>query len=134
MNINESLQRLPEFRVEPAFPKEAAAATAGTQSADAAVQVQPATPPPPKVAEKAQVEQKAPSKEELDRIIKNIAAQVQSYQRSLQFSVDKDSGEVVVKIVDATTKEVIRQIPSQEILDLANRLKSMTGLLLKEQV
>ncbi|MBI4696199.1 MAG: flagellar protein FlaG [Gammaproteobacteria bacterium] len=134
MNINESLQRLPELRFDSAVPKEAAAATAGTRSADVAVHVQPATPPPPKVAEKAPVEQKAPSKEELDRIIKNIAAQVQSYQRSLQFSVDKDSGEVVVRIVDATTKEVIRQIPSQEILDLANRMRSMTGLLLKEQV
>jgi flagellar protein FlaG len=133
MNINESLQRLPDYRVDTALPREAAAAAAGTQNAAAAVQAQPATPPPAKV-EKAQPQQTAPSKEELDRIIKNIAAQVQSYQRSLQFSVDKDSGEVVVKIVDMTTKEVIRQIPSQEILDLANRLKSMTGLLLKEQV
>lgn len=51
----------------------------------------------------------------------------------LRFSVDKDTGIEVVKFVDDKTKEVIRQIPAQEMLDIAKRLDELKGLLIKER-
>lgn len=47
-------------------------------------------------------------------------------QTHLQFSLDKQSGAMVVKVMDVESKEVIRQIPSQEALALAAFLKEQT--------
>lgn len=44
---------------------------------------------------------------------------IQSTQRDLHFSYDKASGETVVKVLDRTTQEVIRQIPDEIFLKLA---------------
>ena len=52
---------------------------------------------------------------------------------NLTFSVDKDSGLTVVKVVDSTTKEVVKQMPSEEVVDLARALNRLQGLLLKTQ-
>jgi flagellar protein FlaG len=43
-------------------------------------------------------------------------------QRALLFSVDKGSGTVVVKIIDTESKQVIRQIPTEEALRMAQDL------------
>lgn len=51
----------------------------------------------------------------------------------LRFSIDEDTGIHIVKFVDDKTKEVIRQIPAQEMLDIAKRLDELKGLLIKER-
>ncbi|MDB6061226.1 MAG: hypothetical protein JWM78_1329 [Verrucomicrobiaceae bacterium] len=48
---------------------------------------------------------------------------VQNVQRNLSFSVDKDSGQTVIKVLDVQTNEVIRQIPPAETLRLAASLE-----------
>lgn len=45
--------------------------------------------------------------------------------RDLQFSVDEDSGDVVVKVVDRGTGEVLRQIPSKELMELGRALSGL---------
>lgn len=47
---------------------------------------------------------------------------VQTMQRALLFSVDKGSGTMVVKIVDTQSNQVIRQIPTEEALRMAQDL------------
>jgi len=64
------------------------------------------------------------------RAVRSLNDHAQDLQRSLQFRVDEESGSVVVKIMDTKTNEVIRQIPSQEALDMANSLRMTEGLLL----
>lgn len=51
----------------------------------------------------------------------------------LAFSVDETSGKSVVKITDAKTGETIRQIPSQEFLELARSMDKMKGILLRNE-
>jgi flagellar protein FlaG len=45
----------------------------------------------------------------------------------IKFSIDQDSGRTVVKVVDRETKDVIRQIPSEEMLELAKALDRALG-------
>jgi uncharacterized FlaG/YvyC family protein len=52
----------------------------------------------------------------------------------LEFSIHKKTGETVVKVVDKDTGKLIRQIPPQELLDLADRLEDMMGILFDKQV
>lgn len=58
---------------------------------------------------------------------------VQNLNRDLQFSVHKESGRTVVTVIDSNTEEIIRKIPSDEVLKIAESLENLSGLLLKEQ-
>ena len=57
----------------------------------------------------------------------------QSVQRDLDFRVDDGSGQVVVKVTDSTSGDVIRQIPSEEALQLAENLSDIRSLLFKAE-
>ena len=70
----------------------------------------------------------------LEQALDNLSTHVQNLQRSLLFSVDRDSGETIVRIVDSETHAVIRQIPSQELLAIEAHLRSSAGVLLSAQV
>lgn len=65
----------------------------------------------------------------LDSAVASISSFVQGVQRSLDFSVDDTSGEVVVKVTDRDSGEVIRQLPSEEALRLSEQLESLRSLM-----
>ncbi|HZX28835.1 MAG TPA: flagellar protein FlaG [Telluria sp.] len=75
---------------------------------------------------------KAPPQEQLDQAVANINKTLQDLSQDLEFSVDKDSNRTIVKVVDQKTKEVIRQIPSPEALEIAKALDTVRGLLIKQ--
>lgn len=57
----------------------------------------------------------------------------QNINREIQFSVHKETNRTIVKVVDTETDKVIRQLPSEEILKIAESLENFSGMLLKEQ-
>ncbi|MBK6972630.1 MAG: flagellar protein FlaG [Sterolibacteriaceae bacterium] len=71
------------------------------------------------------------SAEQVEQAVKDIRKVVSAVASDLQFSVDKDSGRTMVRVVDAKTKEVIRQIPGEEVLAMRRALDKMKGLLLR---
>lgn len=50
--------------------------------------------------------------------------------RRLSMDIDPDSKEAYMKITDPSTGELIKQIPSEEILSLRARLQKFVGMLL----
>ncbi|SFK10525.1 flagellar protein FlaG [Methylophaga sulfidovorans] len=56
---------------------------------------------------------------------------MQNMNRNLQFSVDDTSGDTVIKVIDAETEEVVRQIPSEEILEARHAAEKYRGILLE---
>ncbi|MCW8826875.1 MAG: flagellar protein FlaG [Gammaproteobacteria bacterium] len=76
--------------------------------------------------------------EKLTKQVRKMNEFVQNIQRDLKFSVDDDSGKTVVKVFNTHTKELVRQIPSEEALLLAERIKEnrdeTSGLILKVEV
>lgn len=75
----------------------------------------------------------APTLEQVNQAVQNINKSLQSLNQDLEFSVDSDSKRTVVKVVDQKTREVIRQIPSQETLEIAKALDTVKGLLITQQ-
>ncbi|MCL2020986.1 MAG: flagellar protein FlaG [Betaproteobacteria bacterium] len=71
--------------------------------------------------------------EELQRSVDEIRQFVLPYNSSLNFSVDKDSGRLIVKVVDNETQEVIKQIPSEDAMKLARSLEQLQGLLVRQK-
>lgn len=52
---------------------------------------------------------------------------------SLKFSVHEKTKEIMVKVVDDNTKEVIREIPSEKILDMVAAMIERTGVFLDKK-
>ena len=75
----------------------------------------------------------APSREQVDEAMEKMRDALPLVARNLQFSGDEETGRSVVKVVDATTDEVIRQMPSEELLNIAKTLDKLSGLLLKQK-
>lgn len=72
--------------------------------------------------------------EKIQRIAEAMDNYVKSVQRDLSIRVDHDSEQVVVKVLSRETGEVIREIPSEEVLRLAARMEEMAGVFLNESV
>lgn len=74
----------------------------------------------------------APSKDDLTAAVNKLNEAMPPSAQSLEFEIDKDSKEVVVKIIDRTTREVVRQIPTEEALEMAKSIDKMQGLLIRQ--
>lgn len=108
------------LRQAPAKPELSAARTAeSTRNADAA---------------QLQARQDEPTQDQLksavDQANKAITARAPN---ELRFSIDEDTGVSVVKIVDQETGETLRQIPAQEMLEIAKSIDQMKGLLVRQE-
>ena len=65
--------------------------------------------------------------------VKNINEFFQTVRRTLEFSLNEDTGRMVIQIKDAQTHEVIRQIPAEDVIQLSKRLDEFSGLLFREK-
>ena len=74
-----------------------------------------------------------PNQQEVDKAVTTVNDFVGSVNSSLKFSTDEDSGQMVVKVIDNTTQEVIKQIPSKEMLEMAKALNNLKGLLVQQK-
>lgn len=75
----------------------------------------------------------APSLDQVKKAVEDINKSLQSLSQGLEFSIDTDTKQTVVKVIDHQTKEVIRQMPSVEALQIAKSLDQVLGKLLSEK-
>jgi len=62
------------------------------------------------------------TKEDLEKAVSHLKEYVQNMKRDMDFSVDDMTGRFVVKVYDSETRELIRQIPSEEMLAISRHL------------
>lgn len=82
------------------------------------------------VASKAKADGVEPSKQDLSDAVKKLNDSMLGSAQSLEFSIDEDTKGIVVKVIDQNTKEVLRQMPSKEALEISKSLDKMRGLLI----
>jgi flagellar protein FlaG len=104
-------------------PKAAAAAsgsvpdTSGKSSAPSGEDLPvPRAPPPPPVVD-------------VDRAVERLNELMSSRKRSLRFDVDAGSGRTVITVINASTNEIVRQIPPEELLQIAHSLESFGSVI-----
>lgn len=68
------------------------------------------------------------SAEQVSQVVSDLNDYVQSVGRDLQFQVDEESGRSIIRVLDSQTREVIRQIPPEEVLALARTLNQTQSL------
>ncbi|WP_312438358.1 flagellar protein FlaG [Janthinobacterium sp.] len=69
---------------------------------------------------------------EVKQAVSEINKAMQFMSRELEFSVDTDSDRTIVKVIDQQTREVIRQMPTKEALEIGKALEKAQGLLIKQ--
>ena len=108
----------------PSLPQQSAAPATGDE--------RPAKSAPQTAAD-AELTSAPPSPQQLHEAVGEINKALESASENLQFAVDQDTGKTVVKVIDSSTNEVIRQIPSQEVLAIARSLDRLQGILFKQK-
>jgi flagellar protein FlaG len=74
-----------------------------------------------------------PREADVRQAVQNLTEYVQNLRRDLKFSVDRESGRTIIKVTDSETGKVIRQIPPDEVLAIAQHVTDFSGMLLKDK-
>lgn len=83
----------------------------------------------PKFAESAKVQ----TEKEIDELVDRLNTQSLTSSHTLRFSIDEKLGKAIISVVDRETDEVIRQIPPETALQIAEAFEEVTsGQLLTE--
>ena len=140
MDINSigSMSRLTGVSPTPAQPQ-AGAQTAARENFAAAGSAQSAqqiaaTRQPAQGSAGVRNENKQDQRQKLQDSVEALNEFIKPQNTTLQFSIDDESDTVVVKVTDKETKEVIKQFPSEEALELAKALDKLKGLLVQQKV
>lgn len=68
-----------------------------------------------------------------DELLKKIKSLTDNGAYSVRFEMDKEIDQLVIRLVDSVSGEMIRQIPSEEMLDVLKSLRDFRGLLVNTQ-
>ena len=88
-------------------------------------------------AEKMQQQQQKQSaslKKEIDSYIRKVLKDASLLNRDLEYSINNETDEVIVRVVDKSTNKVIKEIPPESLQRLQARLKEQIGLLVDEKI
>lgn len=70
---------------------------------------------------------------ELEKVASEIQIHLKRLNTELRLEVDSRSKKVVVKIIDPDNGQVIRQVPSEEMLEISKRMDEIIGVLFKTE-
>ena len=73
------------------------------------------------------VNQEVLSPQQLEKVAQQLQEFVGEMNRGLEFSVDTDSGRDVIKVIDKSSGDLVKQYPSEEVLSLVAKLSDMVG-------
>jgi flagellar protein FlaG len=74
-----------------------------------------------------------PTREAVAKAAADLQQFVQSMGRNLNFSVDDTTGYHVVRVVNPTTGELVRQLPSEELLQIARDFERLNSALVSQR-
>jgi flagellar protein FlaG len=74
-----------------------------------------------------------PTKEAIAKAAEDIQNFVNDMGRNLNFSIDETTGYNVVRVVNPETNELIRQLPSEELLKIARNMRDLGNVLVNQK-
>jgi flagellar protein FlaG len=60
-----------------------------------------------------------------EEVVSELNEAILGVRRELKFSIDEDSGRAVVQVMDSETGEMIRQLPSEEVLAVSRHIREV---------
>lgn len=74
------------------------------------------------------------SEEEIIGAIESANEKFVAYDRRFEFSIHEKTKQIMVKVIDVTTDEVIREIPPEKILDMVAYIWESVGLIVDKKI
>jgi flagellar protein FlaG len=81
-----------------------------------------------------QEEQQKLTRQEIQNQAKVLEQTFLAFNRKVVLSVNEQINQVIIKVVDAETDKVIKEIPAEEIQHMIARIKETIGLLVDEKI
>ncbi|GGD72337.1 flagellar protein FlaG [Lacimicrobium alkaliphilum] len=129
VNFSQSVQNADRFLSERTVKAEEAKSPAetGENNASAIPSTEPANLEDIKAQQQSadKDKQKEESEQGIEAAIEEIREFANIQNRQLDFSIDEDSQRRVIRVLDAESGDMIRQIPTDEVLQLAERIKEL---------
>ena len=88
----------------------------------------------PRPQPEPQTEGQKLSRQEIENQAKALERTFLAFNRRVVLSVNEQINQVIIKVVDAETDKVIKEIPAEEIQHLIARIKETIGLLVDEKI
>jgi flagellar protein FlaG len=88
----------------------------------------------PSAAARADPAAEGHQQQKIERVTQSIDNYLKSAQSDLQIKVHNDTGTIVVKVVSKSDGKVIREIPPEEMLNLAAKMEALIGALFNKNV
>jgi len=85
-----------------------------------------------KVRNNALAQLESYSKEDMERYLNELFGSNLLFNKKLKFTVNRELNQVIVKVIDGLTDEVIKEIPPQELQRVQAKIKEAIGLLIDE--
>ncbi len=82
---------------------------------------------------RSKIANKPESEEQIKQAVQYIQEAVDNLAHNLRFSIDEDTGKTIIKVMDAHTDEIIRQIPTEKAIEIARTLDKIQGLLFNDK-
>lgn len=73
-----------------------------------------------------------PDRAKLVGEVERVAEELGRITSSITFSVDEKTGDLVVRVMDSETEEVVRQIPPEDVLEIRRKMSDYLGMLADE--
>lgn len=70
--------------------------------------------------------------QEIEQTVESLNNAMTLIERGINFEVDNDNDRTIIRIVDRDTDEVIKQIPSEDLLKLIDHMQEMKALLFEQ--
>lgn len=84
--------------------------------------------------EKRVYEEKRITEEEAIRLIEKANKDFIVYDRRFEFSIHETTKQIMVKIIDVNTEEVIRELPPEKILDIVAAIWEVAGIIVDRKI
>ena len=81
----------------------------------------------------APVEAREAGVQRTEALAKELNSALEQIDGKYSVSVDGDTGMVIVRITDAETGEIVKQVPPQQVLDISMSVEKIIGLLVNDQ-
>jgi flagellar protein FlaG len=58
---------------------------------------------------------------------------IRAYDRRLEFSIHKETNQIMVKVINTENDSIVREIPSEKVLDMVAHMWEVAGILIDEK-
>ncbi|SCZ77819.1 flagellar protein FlaG [Acidaminobacter hydrogenoformans] len=81
-----------------------------------------------------QSEAKENAKALMEKVLRDANDMMQGSATHFEFKIHEKSGEIIVKLIEDETNQVIREIPSEKLVEIISNLQELVGLCVDQKI